>query len=401
MEKEILYGNIIAGGLGTRNFPISNSQIGKQHTVTQNSDETYLQSTVSRLLKLGIEPTKIVAVVTNKDQEKLTIEQTKEYKIVSSNINLISDQYGYAGAIIAAAEATAEISDPANAIIVSTPSDQQIGDIIEFKKALQRAIVEAKNNNVVIIGVKTTLSEEVMECGNAIYSTESQTGCYVVTDFIEKPKKAKADELLRNDCSVISTGILVSRASVLLEKFSTKDIKNELGTDTMLKAFIKENKLKLSIGDFEWDDCGTIGSLYRVTDFKSHSGNVVCGPGAKLWNIQYDHCRRCFFWTDENIVIRPINLVDYEIIANTIHDKIALVITATGEYKPSVRRDLYNDFEKNADFTIEMSDFIKTGYDPTNRVAVAVIGAKELLIITVSNVETEDNKCIITISTEI
>lgn len=451
MEKEYsLYGNIIAGGLGKRDFPYSNPEVPKQFQITPNGNSLF-QGTVSRLKEVGVGFTNILAVVTSEEQKALAIEQTKAgaSKMLNHNVVVIDDTYDYAGAIIVAAEKTLKSGGSPDDIIISTPADQVIKNSTELNRLIKGAVAEAERDKIAIIGFKTLDSRQAMQLGNAVYEKDKdQHDHYSVINFIEKPEEMKANELLNADCSAINTGILVGKISVLLEEFSTEKLTGKLKTDVLLKSFIAKDKLVVFISqeDLQWNDCGTIEALYEAADEKTSHGNVLCGPGAKpkktqnetfteenttkkqIGNIQYSFCENCFFYTDNNIVIRPTRLKGYAVIASTINGKHVLTVTKMYKYNPKIREVLYNDFAKNENFKetkriSKLSDeeykklpektrktygitqrygklvnFVSSGYDPTDSAEIAVFGTNEKISVVRSFAGTEEEKYIFTIS---
>ena len=92
---------VVAGGQGTRLFPISHTDCPKQFCQLDDK-RTFIQATIENFAKLGIKRNKIVIVTTNENQTRLAAEQTLSRGILSQNIYEIDPKYGYAGAMVKA-----------------------------------------------------------------------------------------------------------------------------------------------------------------------------------------------------------------------------------------------------------------------------------------------------------
>ena len=94
---------VIAGGQGTRLFPLSNEHCPKQFCQLDN-DNTFIQATVKRFYEIGVKANHVIVVTTTDRQTELAIKQLTPLGVISPNIYQIEARYGYAGAMVKAAE---------------------------------------------------------------------------------------------------------------------------------------------------------------------------------------------------------------------------------------------------------------------------------------------------------
>ena len=254
MEKKSrhLWTAIIAGGQGTCLFPLSHKACSKQFCQVDDED-TFIQKTVKRFVNFGVDSKRIVIITTNASQTTLAKEQTLPIGILSQNIHQVAPTFGYAGAMIKAAEFISEIDK--DAIIINSPADQFIIADEDFIHTLELAVDDAAYGYPNVIGVKINDLVTVTGCGHAIYDPEEEdidiepeNMTYTVKGFIEKPNRELADKLMREGNSACNTGINVWHVSTILDvaKEITFD-KNGLGTDELMSKF---STLKLSVGKF-------------------------------------------------------------------------------------------------------------------------------------------------------
>ena len=314
METEHLWTAIIAGGKGTRLFPISHPDCPKQFCQLDERN-TFIQAVVDNFTFLGVKPTNVVVVTTSDSQTELAKKQCLPRGILSQNILQLSPQLGYAGSMI---KATSEIYklDPA-AIIINTPADQYLVPDFEFKAAIESAVAGAKNGNSVIVGVKVNDIVTAMGCGHAIYE-ETNTACFPVTGFVEKPDKKKADEIMRQGNSACNTGINVWRADVVNGIFQNKRYRG-ISTNKMMEML---GDLQVAVGYFEWHDCGTLKSLYDISRKSPNTKNATIGGGT----FERMDCHRSLLYAIEGFELRVSGAEDDAVLFTSINERPIVVV---------------------------------------------------------------------------
>lgn len=314
METEHLWTAIIAGGKGTRLFPISHPDCPKQFCQLDERN-TFIQAVVDNFTFLGVKPTNIVVITTSDSQTELAKKQCLPRGILSQNILQLGPQLGYAGSMI---KATSEIYklDPA-AIIINTPADQYLVPDFEFKAAIESAVAGAKNGNSVIVGVKVNDIVTAMGCGHAIYE-ETNSACFPVTGFVEKPDKKKADEIMRQGNSACNTGINVWRADVVNGIFENKRYRG-ISTNKMMEML---GDLQVAVGYFEWHDCGTLKSLYDISRKSPNTKNATIGGGT----FERMDCHRSLLYAIEGFELRVSGAEDDAVLFTSINERPIVVV---------------------------------------------------------------------------
>lgn len=372
---------IIAGGQGTRLFPLSHEACPKQFCHLDDNN-TFIQATIKRFLKIGIRASRIVVITTNENQTHLAKEQCIPLGVLSLNIHQIPSYYGYAGAMVKAAELIHKIAS--KAIIINTPADQYIVYDESFEKTVKDAIESANSGTPTIIGVKISDLVTVMGCGHAIYGPEEPVtnNCYRVKGFIEKPKEKEAKKLMLSDASACNTGINVWTAKSLLEAISSSEIdETGLNTDTLMQ---KLGNLMLAVGKFRWYDCGTLKSLYDISTKTPNHKNASLGKG----KINRTDCRRSLFYSIEGIELRVTNIKDCAVLATVIDDKVIIAIVKLADSQRV--KGLAEDYQLHKDF---LTDDFSVGSRnntivPTNfskEIRVGFVGVDNCIVYTHKN----------------
>lgn len=329
---------VIAGGQGTRLFPLSHASCPKQFC-SLDKENTFIQATIRRFVEVEeIKPTRVVIVTTNSAQTQLAKEQTTSLGVLTQNILQISSKFGYAGAMIKAAEFIKKIDN--DAIIINTPADQYIVLDENFKNAVGNAIASAANNCPTIVGVKVYDLNTVMGCGHALYR-EDDSACSPVLGFVEKPDKKQADKLMRDDNSVCNTGINVWSTETILSTASKLDLADGLSTDLLMSSL---TNLKVAVGNFKWYDCGTLQSLYDVSKKTPNHKNASLGLG----NIDRVDCRGSLFYAVEGINLRVTGVENSAVLATVINSRIVIAVVKLSDSQRV--RVLAEDYQKNEEF---------------------------------------------------
>ena len=338
---------IIAGGQGTRLFPISNPERPKQFCQL-DKENTFIQSVIEHFLDIGIDATRIAILTTNKEQTQLAEEQVLSRGILSQNIFEISPRYNYSGAMVKAAEIIAGIEKTEDVVIINTPSDQYVETKDgKFKKTIRASVELAEKDEAVIVGVKVNDIVEAMGCGHVLYK-EGKEICQDVIAFEEKPCRERADELMRKGNSVCNTGINVWKASRLLKTVRSDDIKDGLATDILMQ---KLGKLKVAIGTFAWHDCGTLKSLYAVSAKTPKDKNAVLGNGT----FERIDCHKSLLYAEEGMELRVAGAKDEAIIFTTINNRPILVISKLSESQRI--KGLAENFDEHATYLTDDFSF--------------------------------------------
>ncbi|MBM3252067.1 MAG: mannose-1-phosphate guanylyltransferase, partial [Candidatus Omnitrophica bacterium] len=147
-DKKALYAVILAGGVGSRFWPLSRQMAPKQF-LKVISDESLIQRTISRIKKLI--PVKRILIVTNVNYIHEIKRQLSNFKIPDKNIILEPEAKNTAPAVALVAR-NLFLQDPASLMVV-LPADHLIFNDKLFINAIVKAKNLAENGYLVTLGV--------------------------------------------------------------------------------------------------------------------------------------------------------------------------------------------------------------------------------------------------------
>ena len=301
---------IMAGGIGSRFWPMSTPERPKQFVDVLGTGRTFIQMTVDRFK--GILPAENVWVVTSQAYKDIIAEQLPE--VPCGNILLEPCRRNTAPCIAYAAWRIKSI-DPKATIVVS-PSDHLVLDTPEFQRVVKSAMDFASTSDAIVtLGMKPTRPETGygyiqtdMSCPSA-----RNKEIYRVDSFREKPDLATAEKYIRKPNMLWNAGIFIWNVSTIVNALRVyapeinevfENLLPLYGTDKEQEA-INENFPKcesISVdyailekseeiycfpANFGWSDLGTWGSL-RENVKRDNNGNAVIGN-----NVQTYETRDC------------------------------------------------------------------------------------------------------------
>jgi mannose-1-phosphate guanylyltransferase/mannose-6-phosphate isomerase len=199
---------IMAGGSGTRLWPLSRAGFPKQFLVLSGNTSLFQQA-AARLQGLAGEGFAVAAplVVCNEEHRFLVLDQLREAAAEPAAVLLEPVGRNTAPAVtLAALQAVEGGADP---VLVVTPADQTVTDATAFNAALARAVRSAAEGAIVILGV----TPDRPETGYGYIRAEGPR----VAQFVEKPDLATAAQYLARGGYFWNAGMFVLKASVWLE----------------------------------------------------------------------------------------------------------------------------------------------------------------------------------------
>ncbi|AEE90775.1 Mannose-1-phosphate guanylyltransferase [Tepidanaerobacter acetatoxydans Re1] len=295
-----MYGVIMAGGGGTRFWPLSRANTPKQF-LNITGEDTMINDTIKRIK--SIVPTDKIIIVTNKIQKKMLS------KVIQEDIpeaNVLAEPVGRNTAACIGYAAMVIKKRCGDAVMGVFPSDHYIKDADEFQRVLNAAYSIAENTEkLVTIGINPTFPSTGY--GYIKYDRERSIPAegkiaYEVVDFVEKPNLAKAKEYLKNGNYLWNSGMFAWKASVILENFERflpKLYRGLLELEPFIdtpkeKTVVEEiypalqsisidygvmersDKVVVIPGDFGWSDVGSWDSLGEVFPL-DENGNITRG----------------------------------------------------------------------------------------------------------------------------
>ncbi len=199
---------VMAGGSGTRLWPLSRGQFPKQF-LTLSGDRSLLQQAVERLLAVASDELRagVPTIVGNDAHRFLIVEQLRPLGLQGAPLLLEPVGRNTAPALtLAALHALAGGQDP---VLVVTPADQTVTDAPACTRALREAVRLAAAGNVVILGITPTGPET----GYGYIRAEPAADGLAVGAFVEKPDAARARRYLEEGGYYWNSGVFVLRAS--------------------------------------------------------------------------------------------------------------------------------------------------------------------------------------------
>ena len=204
---------IMAGGSGTRLWPLSRAGFPKQFLVLTADNRSLFQQAVQRLQRLAAADIELAAPLTvgNEEHRFLVLDQLREAGGDPGTVVLEPSARNTAPAMtLAALQATEGGADP---VLVVVAADHTMVDLDAFTRALQAAVREAARGAIVVLGI----TPDRPETGYGyIRSGAAGVGTARVEEFVEKPDPATAERYVADGHYTWNSGMFVVRASVWL-----------------------------------------------------------------------------------------------------------------------------------------------------------------------------------------
>jgi mannose-1-phosphate guanylyltransferase len=272
------YPVILAGGRGTRFWPLSRAKRAKQ-LLALDGKQTMIQQTVARLLPLA--SAKQCWVITNDDLRPEILRQLP--KIPHEQIIAESAGRNTAPAIGLAAFILQRI-DP-EAVIGLFPSDHVIADTERFREVVLEAVeIAANGENIVVLGIEPSRAETgygYIEAGSL-----SAGNARHVRRFTEKPNAERAAEFLRTGNFYWNSGMFLWSARTLASALTEHLPK----TAVVLEKIAGDYGSKKFSGAFRrlYPKCENISVDYAILEPRSAKGeqesNIFCLRADFGWN---------------------------------------------------------------------------------------------------------------------
>jgi len=290
---------ILCGGSGTRLWPLSRTGFPKQF-LCLTGNESLFQQAVQRLVAMGNDDIQVAnpVIVSGEDHRFLASEQLREVGIALGSALLEPVGRNTAPALtLAALAAMQNGQDP---VLVVTPADQTIAKPAAFTAAVQQAIVQAEQGNIVILGVTPDKPETGYGYIQVARHCEERSDAAIqpltVQAFVEKPDLSTAQRYLSEGGYYWNAGMFVLKASVWLaaiEQFASAILQATRTAWEARKtdgAFVRPGKAEFEAIHSESVDYAVIehcpGSAFPIQMVPLDAGWSDLGAWDAVWQVQ-------------------------------------------------------------------------------------------------------------------
>lgn len=308
---------IMCGGIGSRFWPYSRTDLPKQFIDFLGTGRSLLQMSYDRILP--VVPRENVVIVTNERYAPLVREQLPE---LSDDQILLEPARRNTAPCVAWAAYHIAARDPEATMIV-TPSDHLITRQHEFEKALMRGCEFVEGRDALLtLGIKPTSPETGY--GYIQIGDEAEEGILKVKTFTEKPDRELAKVFVDSGEFFWNSGMFLWRVSTIISAFEecAPDIASALGADRAAFGTPREREyidrvfpgcVNISIDyavmekatnvyvetvDLGWSDLGTWSSLFDNSP-KNRDGNVT----QRCKVLSYNSSGNIFAVRDDKLVV--------------------------------------------------------------------------------------------------
>lgn len=305
---------IMAGGNGTRFWPVSTPKKPKQYT-NLASEDTLIQQSIKRSLHFS--KSENIHVVTVQGQKNLALQQTSEL-IPDSNIIIEPEGRNTAPCIFLGVLEILKKGFSDSDCVVVLPSDHVINNHENFSSDILTAVENAQSRKTItVVGIEPITPHTgygYIKKGGKLSENLNQ-----VEQFVEKPVLEVAQKYLKSGNYFWNAGMFISRIDTLIQEIMShapelgnfremllaavgdfaqvQHVYSQLPKESIDYAVIeKSQKVDVVASSFDWSDLGSWDALEDIvkkeknniictankTQFLESEGNIVYAPGKKV-----------------------------------------------------------------------------------------------------------------------
>lgn len=313
------YAILMAGGVGSRFWPVSTQEFPKQFHDMLGTGETLIQKTFNRLS--NIIPKENIFILTNQRYNDLVFEQLPD---VTKRQVVLEPAMRNTAPCILYASLKIQKENP-NAIMIVAPSDHWIEDETAFVQNVQQAFDFCSQNDALMtLGIQPSFPNTGY--GYIEFDKTSSDAIKSVNQFREKPNYETAKSFLNKGNFLWNAGIFMWNVSSVVRAFQNNqpelyslfekgievyntDFEDDFVRDNYGKSenisvdyaiMEKSKNVYVLLATFDWNDLGTWGSLYDKIDngkcgnaivnartfIKDASGNMIRSKKGKIVVIE-------------------------------------------------------------------------------------------------------------------
>src|ERR1035437_411233 len=312
------YVAIMAGGIGSRFWPMSRASLPKQFLDILNTGRTLIQSTYDRFAQFI--PKENIYVVTSNQYEEIVARQLPE--LSRSNIVTEPSRKNTAPCVAYIAYKINKLNQKSN--LICAPADHLVKDITSFiKVSLEALDFTEKHKAILTMGIKPTHPNTGY--GYIQYDQQGVTdNVYKVKTFTEKPDQDLAKTFLTSGDFLWNSGIFIWQTTNIIAAFEKylpemnelfDAAKNKFNTpeettviDTIYPQCVnisidygiieKADNVYVIPSSFGWSDLGTWGSAYENLE-KDYLDNAVAGNNV----IVFDSVKNIIHTDNKKLVL--------------------------------------------------------------------------------------------------
>jgi mannose-1-phosphate guanylyltransferase len=291
-----MFAVLMAGGVGTRFWPMSRKACPKQ-LLSFSGTKSMLQKTYDRIKPLAADQN--ILVITSEDLKKAVEKQLPQVP----KENIIGEPEGKNTApCIGLAATIIEEKTSENEVMVILPADHLVSNVANFRKTIRAGVAYAKkSNSLVTLGIQPTYPETgygYIQVDDKIATKEAKE-IFKVKTFAEKPNFETAERFIKSGDFFWNSGMFIWSVKAIKKEIdehlpelgaNLKLVGQYVGKSKFQKAlsdmYSRTKSVSIDYGimevasnvyvinsDFQWNDLGSWEAVYNISD-KDKNGNV-------------------------------------------------------------------------------------------------------------------------------